>query len=752
MNMRCDPATIGQKTTVLTITGDDTGQTPDYVNTTCTARRSYISLSNSADIDFGDVVVGSTVTVSRSITNLNDSFAMALNASLAASPARFTSSITSVTDLAPGNNVTFQIRFTPTTAGLVTGSLVITSDDPDAPSIAINLTGRGVEPVATVVLPATGVVQFGKLEVGTTSAGQTVRIRNDGNGDLTISGVIRTGASPGQFGHSPSTPPNVVLAPGTSADWTVTCSPTSTGQKSATLRFANDSVFDPLDVPLNCEGVEAEVAVSPSPVAFGKVRVCEALDIDVNLQNTGLADLTVANLVLSSARYGIVSGLSAPFTLGPSASTAQRIRFAPTADGQVNGMLTIISNSPNSPSVVNLTATGVVAQMGIDATSHDFDNVRVDQAFPSQLFTITNTGTADFQLLSLALSNTNDFAVTSVSPASLPSTLSPTQTATFRVTAQPQSLGAASALLTVNTDIPNAPCGMPPTVVSLAANGVDGHLTLDPASPLDLGPACIGGTEVRQSVRATNTGIGTITISTIAIDDKSDFELDLTGVPLNTPIDPAQGFTFDVISHPQTEGALSGTVSIGSDAPGTSSLVVTAVGLRSGLGIAPSSVDFGSSDIGVRSAEQSVTALNCEPGTAVLTGVTISDGEAADFTVTSGQLPPPDLTLNEGDSESWGVTFTPGATGVRHSTFFISVQGGASLEVPLSGTGNAPGGSVAGIDTDGGGTGADRDAGIGPGADDNTYYACATTSSGGRSWLLVALGVLLAVRRRKTRR
>jgi len=538
VSMRCDPSSIGNKSTTLRITSDDDGPSPDDVSLSCTGRRSYVSVSTTADIDFGDVLVGSTASIGRSISNLNGSFAMGLNATFTPSPSQFTTSISGVSNLTPGNSTNFQVRFHPTVPGVVSGTLVITSDDPDVPTITINLTGRGVRPMATLVLPASGSLSFGNVQVGATSGGQTVRVRNDGTSDLTISSVSRIDSNPGQFAHSPATPPDVVLAPGASADWTVTCHPTLVGAKSATLRIVNDDGSNsPIDVPLSCTGVQAQLVVSPSPANFGDVRLCENKEVDVTLQNQGGAPVNVSGLTLSSARYSITSGVAPPFTIPAAASTVQKIRFTPTAGGNADGTLTIQSDDPNSPTVVNLLANGVVAQMGINATTHDFGDVRVDQAFPTRIFTITNNGTSNFQIVSLALSDTTNFAVQPVSPGSLPATLTPTQTATFRVTARPQSLGAKSATVTINTDIPAAPCGMATTVVSVDANGVVPDASFTPTT-VAFGPQDVQASPAMQNVTVMNTGTAPLEVSDLVISGAASarYTVSSNALPFTIPV------------------------------------------------------------------------------------------------------------------------------------------------------------------------------------------------------------------------
>ncbi|HUH06067.1 MAG TPA: choice-of-anchor D domain-containing protein, partial [Kofleriaceae bacterium] len=539
LTLRCDPSAIGLRSTTLTITSNDDGPSPDDVTVRCTGVRSYVSMSSVAEINFGDVLVGTTGSSPLTVSNLNNANVVSLNGTITAAPSTFSSTVTVISNLAGGGSIPFEVQFSPTTEGTVTGTLTVATDDPVTPTITITLTGRGVRPDITLVAPSSGTLAFGNVQVGSTSAAQTVTVRNDGTSDLTISGVTRTGVNPGQFSHTNPSPLPIVLAPLASANFSVTCSPTSVGNKSATLRFSHDDIWggdNPLDVALTCTGVQAALTVSPSPIAYGDVRVCENSDIDVTLRNSGTASLTVENIMTSGSQFAIVSPLATPFTLAPSETSTFTLRFEPTIGGSATGSLTVQSTDPNSPAVVAISGNGVVAQMGISATSHNFGDVRIDQAFPQQGFTITNTGTANFTLMSLGSTNNTDFAVQSVVPT-LPATLTPTQTATFSVQARPQTLGAKSAIITANTDIPNAPCGMAATTLSVMANGVVPDIGLAP-NAVSFGPHDLQAAPAVQNITISNTGTAPLEISDLQLSgtDAARFAVSSNALPFTIPV------------------------------------------------------------------------------------------------------------------------------------------------------------------------------------------------------------------------
>lgn len=531
VNMRCDPSTIGAKATTLRVQSDDDGPNPDDVALSCTGVRSYINVSSTGPLNFGNVLIGSTSNIGFTISNLNNANATTLNATLSTPASQFSTTVTTISNLAPGGSQALNVRCTPNSETTFNGTLTISSDDPDVPTINVALTCTGVKPEITKVQPPGSSIDFGDVQVSTTSGARTVQLRNDGSSDLVISAVSRIGTNPTQFGHTNPGALPFTIAPGASANWSVTCSPSSIGSKTATLRFANnDADENPLDVGLVCNGVQAQLNVNPTPVNFGDVRVCENDSVVVTLQNGGGAGMTVNGITLSRSEYSIVAGPTPPFSIGAMASQQITLQFEPIAGGVADGTMTITSTDPNSPRVVDLNATGVVAQMSINASSHDFGDVRIDQAFPGRVFTLTNASTADFTIMSTAFSPaSSDFAIEAITP--LPVTLSPTQTAQFRVRATPGSLGAKSANVQINTDIPAAPCGMAGINVAVDAVGVVPDMSLNPTT-LAYGAHDVQAAPATQNLTIMNTGTAPLEVSDLQLSGLGSARYTVTSNPL----------------------------------------------------------------------------------------------------------------------------------------------------------------------------------------------------------------------------
>lgn len=98
-------------------------------------------------IDFGDVDLGASETQALAISNPGDAelVVQAIGIGAGSQPGfAIASAPATPATLAPAASVPVEVTFTPTTAELVTGSVEIASNDPDAPQVAVDLAGTGV--------------------------------------------------------------------------------------------------------------------------------------------------------------------------------------------------------------------------------------------------------------------------------------------------------------------------------------------------------------------------------------------------------------------------------------------------------------------------------------------------------------------------------------------------------------------------------------------------------------------------------
>ena len=110
-----------------------------------------------------------------------------------------------------------------------------------------------------------------------------------------------------------------------------------------------------------------------------------------------------------------------------------------------------------------------------------------------------------------------------------------------------------------------------------------------------------------------------------------------------------------------------------------------AVASAAPLGASPASLGFTQETVGKTSSSQPVTIANPVPGIVQLVGVSIGGADPGDFTIAGESCAGATLELSETCLVE--VSFSPRAGGPRSATLEVAVEGEATIDVPLSGTG-----------------------------------------------------------------
>ena len=217
-------ATGGSRTITATYSGD--GNVNGSVSAAVNQKVSSVSLSTSSLL-FGNQLVGTT-SATQQVTLVNVGTTTLTINSIQWS-ANFSDSNNCNGSLRPGASCRINVRFVPTTTGVLTGTLTITDSDVTSPQV-VTLTGTGVAPVLSL---STNALPFGNQAVNTTSASQTVLVSNTGTAPLIINNIALNGANPNQFTQNNNCPGT--LAVGASCTVNVAFRPRSRGNKSANL-------------------------------------------------------------------------------------------------------------------------------------------------------------------------------------------------------------------------------------------------------------------------------------------------------------------------------------------------------------------------------------------------------------------------------------------------------------------------------------------------------------------------------------
>ena len=218
-------------------------------------------------------------------------------------------------------------------------------------------------------------IDFGKVMAGIMKT-DTVRIKNTGDADLILS-EVRTNNPNFSVILSAMT-----IGPKSSTDIVVNFIQDSVKGKKEGLLIIKHNGTEKIDtIQLLADFKEpdpvlkAQLSYSPKSADFGTLKINQVSHKDtlVVFKNTGNDTVRGTISVVSVAGKGF-SIDNKNLLIAPMDSVMRMVRFAPSENGKVNGLLVITSNSPSSPDTVFLTGVG-------DKTTGVQDNLNIPKSF-----------------------------------------------------------------------------------------------------------------------------------------------------------------------------------------------------------------------------------------------------------------------------------------------------------------------------------------------------------------------------------
>jgi hypothetical protein len=197
-----------------------------------------------ASVSFGSQLVGSTTSASVTLTNSGSTLVHFDTVTVSAGSPTFSAAGCTGATLNPGADCVIGVRFTPSTAGAVSGELAVSGS---AGALSVPLSGTGVAGRASVQ-PAS--LTFGRVRVGRQSAAASITLTNSGNGALLVGAVSLQGQDPADFAIASNSCTGAALAPGATCSMAVVFQPAASGTRAATLTIASDDPASPSTVPL----------------------------------------------------------------------------------------------------------------------------------------------------------------------------------------------------------------------------------------------------------------------------------------------------------------------------------------------------------------------------------------------------------------------------------------------------------------------------------------------------------------------
>jgi hypothetical protein len=246
------PGVVGVNASTLTVSSATLGVTPVQVPLSGVGQSASGISASPTQMSLTEYVIGST-SAFQTVTVTNTNSVTVTGLSVAVGPPFSLVQNACAATLAPSVSCTVGVVFTPTTNGVIPGSLTVaTSGFANAATVALN----GIGGAAGSVRLSPGTLNFSVTGVGNASNSQLVTLTNSSPVALTD---LSLAASAGF--HVADTTCSVTLAPAASCTAAITFGPTSAGQQTGSLAITSSMLPQAVQVQLAGMGFDFSAVI-----------------------------------------------------------------------------------------------------------------------------------------------------------------------------------------------------------------------------------------------------------------------------------------------------------------------------------------------------------------------------------------------------------------------------------------------------------------------------------------------------------
>jgi len=198
---------------------------------------------------------------------------------------------------------------------------------------------------------------FGVLQVGLTSASQTVTVTNVSTHSVVFSSISPSGDYL-ESNTCPTTP--TPLNAGQNCTITVSFKPTAAGTRTGAVTLKDNSPGSPKQtVALTGNGAANAMTLLPSRVSFpGQIPGSSGF-MSITLYNDGTAAVNINTIGISPANPTFTQTNNCPATLNPNTNCAIQVVFTPPDSGNYSATLSVTDSDISSPQTASLSGVGL---------------------------------------------------------------------------------------------------------------------------------------------------------------------------------------------------------------------------------------------------------------------------------------------------------------------------------------------------------------------------------------------------------
>jgi CSLREA domain-containing protein len=525
-------------------------------------------------------------------------------------------------------------------------------------------------------------LDLGSLKVGTgPGPAQTLTLTNEGSADLEVSDVSSDDA---QFPVDGSACTAAPIAPEASCVIEASFAPTVPGAQFATLTVESNGGEQLAE--LTGTGIVPVLSVAPGFHDFGQQLVGgTSVPQTFVVTNIGTASMTLGEVELGGDDPGEFdlgpADTCSDATLEPGEECTVEVAFSPASPTGFSAMLLFPGEAPTGS--VGLEGLGVLPAFSASPASVDFGSQQVGGSDgATETISVTNSGSAPLEIDTVTLAGTNpgEFAIESDDCAG--ETLTPDGECTVEVAFAPTATGERAAGLVLSGNAPSY-------FVALKGTGTQPMFSVAPTS-FDFGSQLVGGTTAPHTFTVTNSGTAPLAISQASIGGESPtaFTLIRGDDCFGATLDPNETCTVEVAFTPSSPGALNATLVLAGSAP-SYTVPLQGTGTIAVFAASPTSLDFGTTQIGEPAPAQTVTLTSAGTGPVTVDQVSIAGEAPGSFAIVAGSDECSGETLAPTETCTVEVAFRPTAAGSLEATLVIAGSAPSHF-ASLHGDGSTP--------------------------------------------------------------